>query len=299
MTDRIFYSRSISNGMKRVISIGILVFVIMSVFVPYIASARELFYIWGGTTCAPGTEGPTDPCGLCDALIVGRNIIEDMFKVAFILATIFIAYGGFRLMTAGGNEKNVTTAKSIIQSAVVGLLIALVAWLLINTIITSLANGNATAAWNNIECGTGGSISGPRETIGGGVTNVNTGGWTTGSTTFTGGGGQFGGGGSSGSWTTGTSTNSNNNGSTSAQINQALTSSCKTQAETCVKESKNNNNPQENPQVNINLEAAYQISCKKVGTGYNAQLQFRCLTPIVPPWKKCADGLPDLTKICK
>lgn len=273
--------------MKKIASIGVLVLVLISISLPFVASARTLFYIWGGTTCAPtGEEGPTNPCGLCDALVVGRNIIEDMFKVAFILATIFIAYGGFRLMTAGGNEKNVTTAKGIIQSAVIGLLIALVAWLLINTIITSLANGNASTPWNNIECGTG-SVSGPRETIGG-----------DGSGTFTGGGGQFGGGGASGSWPTNTSTN-NNNGSTSAQINQVLTSSCKLQAEACITEGKNNNNPQENPQININLEAAYQISCKKAGTGYDAQLQFKCLTPVTSPWKKCADGLPDLTKICK
>lgn len=283
--------------MKKILSIGAIIFVCLSISLPYIASARTLFYIWEGTACTPGTDGPTEPCGLCDALVVGRNIIEDMFKVAFILATIFIAYGGFTLMTAGGSEKNVSSAKEIIKSAVIGLLIALVAWLLINTIITSLANGNASTAWNNIECGSG-STSGPKQTVGGNGT-PSTGGNTGIGTTFTGGGGQFGGGGANGSWTTGTSTNPNSNGSTSAQINQVITSSCKAQAEACIKEGRNNNSPQENPQLNINLEAAYTISCTKVGTGYNADVRFSCLTPVISPWKKCADGLPDLTKICK
>lgn len=138
--------------MKKVLSIGFLVFIIISIFIPYIASARALFYIWEGTTCAPGTDGPVDPCGFCDALIVGRNIIEDMFKVAFILATVFIAYGGFTLMIAGGSEKNVTSAKEIIKSAVIGLLIALTAWIIINTILGTLISGNVSAPWNELSC---------------------------------------------------------------------------------------------------------------------------------------------------
>jgi len=268
--------------MKKVASISFLALIVISVCVPYIASARTLFYIWEGTACTPGTEGPTEPCGLCDALVVGRNIIEDMFKVSFILATVFIAYGGFTLMIAGGSEKNVTTAKGIIQSAVVGLLIALTAWLLINTIITSLANGSATVAWNSIECGSG-SISGPKQTIGGNGLGGNA--------DFTGKGGQFGGAGANGSWT------DNNSGATQAQINRVVSASCAQQVSACINENKKGSN--ENPELNITLEAAYQIACKKAGTGYNAQLQFKCLTPVVSPWKKCSDGLPDLSKICK
>ncbi len=268
--------------MRKIAFLGILI-IIISISLPYIASARTLFYIWEGTTCTPGTEGPTEPCGLCDALVVGRNIIEDMFKVAFILATVFIAYGGFRLMTAGGNEKSVSSAKEIIESALIGLFIALVAWLLINTILTTLANGSASAPWNNIECGSG-STSGPRETIGGGGF---------GTSTYTGGGGQFGGAGANGSWTN----NNANNGSTQTQIDQVINSSCAQQASTCIDENKKGSS--ENPQLNITLEAAYTISCTKIGTGYNASVQFKCLTPVISPWRKCADGLPDLTKICK
>ena len=288
--------RFISNGMKKIFSLGLFMFVVISVFVPHITSARTLFYIWEGTTCASGNQGPSEPCGLCDALVVGRNIIEDMFKVSLIIATVFIIYGGFTLMTAGGSEKRVSSAKEIIKNAVIGLLVALTAWLIINTIFGSLITGSATAPWNVVECGVG-SVSGPRETIGGEGTDVKTGGGTTGESGFTGGGGQFGGAGANGSWETSTSSKNTNNGLSASEINKVLTSSCKNQAEVCIKESKGGTN--ENPQLNINLEAAYQISCTKAGSGYNAKVQFRCLAPVVSPWRKCADGLPDLTKICK
>ncbi|MEW6616957.1 MAG: hypothetical protein AB1333_00885 [Patescibacteria group bacterium] len=139
--------------MKTIASIGILVIILISISLPFVASARTLFYIWEGTTCTPaGGGGPTNPCGFCDALVVGRNIIEDMFKVAFILATVFIAYGGFTLMIAGGNEKNVSSAKEIIKSAVIGLLIALTAWIVINTILGTLISGSVSAPWNELSC---------------------------------------------------------------------------------------------------------------------------------------------------
>ncbi len=271
--------------MKKTLSLGLLIFIAIIIFLPHTTSARTLFYIWEGTTCTSGDAGPTEPCGLCDALVVGRNIIEDMFKVSLILATVFIAYGGFTLMTAGGNEKSVQSAKGIITSAVIGLLIALGAWLVINTIFGSLIMGSTTAPWNVVECGVG-SVAGPRETIGEGGD---------GTTALTGEGGQFGGAGANGSWET--STSSSNNGSTQSQIKQGLTSSCKNQAEVCIGESKSGT--QDSPQMNINLEAAYQISCTKVGSGYNAKLQLDCLTPVISPWKKCSDGLPDLSTICK
>jgi hypothetical protein len=246
-------------NIKKIFLIFTLFLIGAYLITPSLVSARTLFYIWERTTCAPGQGGPTAPCGLCDALVVGRNIIEDMFKVAFILVVIFIAYGGLMIMTAGGNEKTVTNAKGIITSAVYGLLIALCAWLVINTIFNSLIGGGVTVPWNEISC----------------VDSQNNN-----STGNVGGG----------------NNSAGNNGSTQGEIHQLITSSCEQQVSACVKETKVGSN--ENPQLNIKLEAAYQISCKKIGTGYNAQLQFKCLTPVISPWKKCSDWLPDLSMVC-
>lgn len=288
--------------MKNIFVWSALFIIVVGIIVPHFAFARDLFYIWDGTTCATSGSGPDSPCGLCDALVVGRNIIEDMFKVALVLAVIFIAYGGFVVMTAGGNEKNLSSGKGVITSAFVGLLIALAAWLIINTIFNSLIAGHVSTPWNSLDCTTvvpsttGSGNTGVGTTTGGG--GIGGGNGETGTSTealeyengtFTGGGGKFGGGGASDGLT--------GNGATQSEISKVLVSSCASQADICAKGGETGSN--EGTGISVDTQAAYTISCKKVGTGYDAKFEFKCLSAIFPPWIKCSDGLPDLSKVCK
>ncbi len=273
--------------MKNIFVCSALFVLVLGIIVPHFAFARDLFYIWDGTTCATSGSGPDSPCGLCDALVVGRNIIEDMFKVALVLAVVFIAYGGFVVMTAGGNEKNLSSGKGVITSAFVGLLIALAAWLIINTIFNSLIAGHVSTPWNSLDCTTVVPSTTGSGNTGGGTTTGSTNGGNTG---LGGGGGKFGGGGASADWTSG-------NGATQSEISKILVSSCASQADICAKGGGTGSN--EGTGISVDTQAAYTISCKKVGTGYDAKFEFKCLSAIFPPWIKCSDGLPDLSKVCK
>jgi len=80
-----------------------------------------------------------DPCDFNYALILVNNIINFLlYTFAVPVATVMFAYAGWLFLSAAGDSGQVTRAKSITWSVVVGLVIALAAWLIVNTITSSL-----------------------------------------------------------------------------------------------------------------------------------------------------------------
>ncbi|SNQ61216.1 pilin [Candidatus Methanoperedens nitratireducens] len=57
-----------------------------------------------------------------------------LISVVGILAMAVIIYGGMRYLTSAGNPSSVEEAKDAITSAVTGLILALVSWLILSTI---------------------------------------------------------------------------------------------------------------------------------------------------------------------
>jgi small-conductance mechanosensitive channel len=85
--------------------------------------------------CDPALP-PNQP-GACDvkAFITWiKQVINFMFTIAIPLGVIFIVYGGFVIMTAGGSGDRVEKGKGIIKAAVIGLVIALSAYLIITAL---------------------------------------------------------------------------------------------------------------------------------------------------------------------
>ena len=77
----------------------------------------------------PGTEG------------LGSDLpgyLKAIYKVALIIvilsAVLMISIGGFMYLTSAGNTSYMETSKGVIWDAIIGLIVALVAWLLLNTI---------------------------------------------------------------------------------------------------------------------------------------------------------------------
>jgi hypothetical protein len=60
------------------------------------------------------------------SIIVG--VIQVILGFLGLLAVIIILIGGFKWMTAGGNDDKVTEARKLIVSGIIGLLIVLAAW---------------------------------------------------------------------------------------------------------------------------------------------------------------------------
>lgn len=71
--------------------------------------------------------------------LIGQLIGAVMGLVGVILFG-YMVYGGFKWMTAGGDQKAVTDAQTIIRNAIIGIVIIVAAYAISNFVIGTLAN---------------------------------------------------------------------------------------------------------------------------------------------------------------
>lgn len=68
-----------------------------------------------------------------------RNIVNLLLFLLGIIAVIAIIIGGFRYVTSNGEAGNIKTAKDIILYAVIGLVVAILAYAIVNFVVSAFA----------------------------------------------------------------------------------------------------------------------------------------------------------------
>ncbi len=68
------------------------------------------------------------------------NIVTFVLGLLGLIAVIMILYGGFIWLTAGGNEDKIGSAKKVISAAVIGLIVILLSWAIVNFVVKSTIN---------------------------------------------------------------------------------------------------------------------------------------------------------------
>lgn len=95
----------------------------------------------GGLT-APSTEGYdpslTQETNLRDYIV---NIVNFVLGFLGLVAMVIVIYGGFLYVTAAGQEEQTTKGKKSIMYAVIGIVIILISFALVNTLIGGLGKG--------------------------------------------------------------------------------------------------------------------------------------------------------------
>lgn len=91
-----------------------------------------------GVQAARGTDVPSVLLGDGGAVTTVVNAL--LFVVGF-LSVIMLIFGGLRYIVSGGNASAVTAAKNTILYAIVGLVIAIFAYAIVNFVIGSLTGG--------------------------------------------------------------------------------------------------------------------------------------------------------------
>jgi hypothetical protein len=87
----------------------------------------------GGGSPVCNSDGKADPiAGPNGALIKVTSILA---LVAGIISVIFLAWGGFKYITSNGDSSGVSSAKSTIIAALVGLVIAALARPIVNFVV--------------------------------------------------------------------------------------------------------------------------------------------------------------------
>jgi FtsH-binding integral membrane protein len=157
------FSKNIAAKMLLVVIVG------SSFLLPLVASASSSSYttpnIWGtppgywgplvsctGNYLTKNSDGtPTNPCtSLCDLIDTFINIVYFGMSIAiFIIAPIMVVVGGVMILMAGANPGMLESGRKAITAAVVGLIIVLCAYLIVNTFITVLSVTGVGGFGNN------------------------------------------------------------------------------------------------------------------------------------------------------
>src|SRR5260221_2644540 len=81
--------------------------------------------------------------GTQDVRTTVSNVIKAFMGLLGIVAVVIILLGGFKWMTAGGNEEKVAEAKKLIISGVIGLVIILSAYAIAQFVVGAIVNGTS------------------------------------------------------------------------------------------------------------------------------------------------------------
>lgn len=109
--------------------------------------------------CTPGVAGcpyvqaEVGRYGTCEFVQLINNVISFLVTFASIAAVLLIIYGGFQLVVSAGNVSAKQAAKSILVNTLIGYVIILAAFLIVNTILgVLLPSGSPALGWQRIEC---------------------------------------------------------------------------------------------------------------------------------------------------
>lgn len=109
------YSRSI-----LVLSIGLLVLTAPSVLSAATNPSLSFDPLWG-------TSGNLNDTGLgtTDPVVVSAQIVNVFLRLLGLLSVLFMLYGGWIWIWARGNDEDITRAKDIIRGSIIGLIVIL------------------------------------------------------------------------------------------------------------------------------------------------------------------------------
>ena len=75
-----------------------------------------------------------------------RTVINWMLGIAFGVAVLFLIIGGFWYITSAGNEETAEKGKGTAVNAIIGIIIIILSYVIVNVVSNLVANPNSTTA---------------------------------------------------------------------------------------------------------------------------------------------------------
>lgn len=88
--------------------------------------------------CPEGTGVRCNEGNIGDIFV---TIINWALAIAFILAVIFLIYGGFRYILSGGNEESAKAGRTAIFNALVGIVIVVLSYVIVQIVYQFVSGG--------------------------------------------------------------------------------------------------------------------------------------------------------------
>ncbi|MBY0538255.1 pilin [Patescibacteria group bacterium] len=129
---------------KYLVALGVMAFLFV---LPMVSIAADLVPECGG-------EGQP-ACQACYAVELVNNVVSWLVMILGVIAAILIVVAGARLVTSGGNASAKEQAKSSMTNLIIGYIIVLSAWLVMDYGLRALLveGGDARfGVWNSISC---------------------------------------------------------------------------------------------------------------------------------------------------
>ena len=130
----------------KVISIfatGAFLGIASSLISPAIASAAQISGVKNGIEASRSAEMPADLFGSSGIFTQVTNIL--LFLIG-VLSVIMLIFGGLRYVISGGNSKSVESAKNTILYAIVGLVVAILAYAIVNFVVGTFVSGGSSGS---------------------------------------------------------------------------------------------------------------------------------------------------------
>ncbi len=144
-----------------------------------ILSFTSLFLLTTSITYAAGIV----PCGgtgqtmcrACDFIAMAQKIMEWFVLVSASIVALMFAFGGMKMVMSAGNTGEVSKGKEMMTNSIIGFIILLAAWLIVNTVLlTVTSDGKGIDTWGTIQCVSNPTMSATTNT-GSGTTNTGSG----------------------------------------------------------------------------------------------------------------------------
>ncbi len=117
----------------------------MTIFYPTVSFALGSNPIQDGANSAKGISQPTNLFGSAG---VFSTITNTMLYIIGALGVIMLVYGGIRYTISGGDAAKIVGAKNTVLYSIVGLVVALLAYAIINFILGTLSVTNGISPTN-------------------------------------------------------------------------------------------------------------------------------------------------------
>lgn len=131
--------------MKKIATITSSITAASIVAVSNTSSALAVMSVQGGANSAKGADQTTDLFGTAGTFSTITNVL--LFIIGAI-AVIMIVIGGLRYVISGGDSSQITAAKNTILYAIVGIIVAILAYAAVNFVIGSFAPGAGSGGTN-------------------------------------------------------------------------------------------------------------------------------------------------------
>jgi hypothetical protein len=96
-----------------------------------------------------------EDCSFCNLLGLAQRLINFFIYLSVVVATLLFTYAGILYMTSAPNPGNIERAHKIFWNVLIGLIVVLGAWLIVDTVMKVFYSESEFGPWNAILCRAG------------------------------------------------------------------------------------------------------------------------------------------------